>query len=427
MPQRRIRLAQGRVVDPSQGVDQVADLVIEGNRVLGLDAPAAAEEEVVDVSGKVVVPGLVDLYAELREPGYEEDETIATGVEAALAGGFTSLAAAPNTQPPVDTQAAVEFLQHQAARAGGARVWPVACASRGAAGEELAEIGQLVQAGAMAFSDADRPIRDPGLMRRVFQYCGMFQRPVFSFPEVPELAQGVMHEGTVSMILGLKAIPAAAEVVAVSRDVTLAEATGGRLHLTHISTAGAIEVLRRAKARGVQVTASITPFHLALTDEALRSFDSRFKIRPPLRSREDVEACLQAVADGTIDAICSGHSPRCEEKKVQDLDLAPFGAVSLETTLAAVITYLIRPGHLDWLTAVERLSTAPARILGIPAGTLTPGSPADVTIIDPEVRWVVRPEQFRSRSRSCPFAGQKLWGQVAGVLVDGQWKLKRLE
>ncbi len=427
MENQRLRLAGARLVDPSQNLDRVADLVIEQGRVLGVDLPPQQGEQVVALSGKVILPGLVDLYAEFREPGFEEDETIATGSQAAVRGGFTAVACAPNTQPPVDSQAAVEFLLHQAARAGGCRVWPVACASRGAQGGELAEIGQLVQAGAVAFSDGDAPIRDPGLLRRVFQYCGMFQRVVLSFPESPELARGVMHEGNVSTVLGLKSIPAAAEVVAVSRDVTLAEATGGRLHLTHISTAGAVEVLRRAKARGVQVTASITPFHLILTDECLRSFDSRYKLRPPLRSPGDVEACREAVADGTIDAICSGHSPRCEEKKVQDLDLAPFGAVSLEVALAAVVTHLIRPGHLSWLQAAERLSTAPARILGVPGGTLAPGSAADVTIVDPEARWRVDPQQFASRSRSCPLAGQELYGRVVGVLVDGRWRLSLLE
>jgi dihydroorotase len=280
-----------------------------------------------------------------------------------------------------------------------------------------------VQAGAVAFSDDGAPVYDPELMRRAFEYCQMFDKPILNHAEVRELTHGgVMHEGLVSMILGLAGMPAAAEDVMVSRDITLAEATGGRIHVMHVSTAGAVELVRRAKRRQVRVTTEVCPHHFTLTDECLRSFDSNFKMSPPLRAGPDVEACIAGLADGTIDVICTDHAPHAEEKKMQELDLAPFGIVGLETALGLVVTQLVEPGHLDWPTALAKMTINPARILGIDKGTLREGADADVTIIDPGVRWRVDPDKFRSKSANSPFAGWNLRGRADTVIVGGRIK-----
>jgi dihydroorotase len=411
----RILIRNGRVIDPSQEIDRVTNLLIADGRIAAYDVQPGADELVVDASGKIVAPGLIDMHVHLREPGYEEDETIATGTAAALAGGFTSVACMPNTDPPVDTQAAVEFILDQAQRADKCNVFVIACVSKNREGKELAEIGQLVKAGAVAFSDDGAPIGDAELMRRAFEYCLMFDKPVLNHAEIRELTQsGVMHEGLISMILGLPGIPAAAEDVMVSRDIALAEATGGRLHICHVSTSNSVDALRRAKNRGVRVTAEATPHHFTLTDECLRSFDSNFKINPPLRGQEHVDAVISGLIDGTIDVIASDHAPH-----------ATFGCVGLETLLGLVVTRLIVPGHLDWPAALAKMTINPARILGIPKGTLKIGADADVTIIDPDARWVVDPAQFQSKSTNTPFAGMELTGRAEMVIVGGRIKYRR--
>ncbi len=284
----------------------------------------------------------------------------------------------------------------------------------------------MVEAGAVAFSDDGAPVYDAELMRRAFEYCLMFDKPVLNHAEIRELTQrGVMHEGLVSLVLGLPGIPAAAEDVMTSRDIALAEATGGRLHVMHVSTVNSVDALRRAKQRGVRVTAEATPHHFTLTDECLRTFDANYKMNPPLRGREHVEAVIAALADGTIDAIASDHAPHAKEKKMQELDQAPFGIVGLETSLGLVITRLIEPGHLDWPAALAKMTINPARILGIPKGTLQIGADADVTIIDPKVRWKVDPAKFRSKSTNTPFAGWELTGRAEAVLVGGEVRYKR--
>jgi dihydroorotase len=302
----------------------------------------------------------------------------------------------------------------------------IACVSKNREGKELAEIGQLCEAGAVAFSDDGSPIANAELMRRAFQYCLMFDKPILSHAEIPELtAGGVMHEGLVSLILGLQGIPAVAEDAMVARDIALAESTGGRLHVMHISTQGSVQAIRRAKNRGVRVTAEVTPHHFSLTDEALRSFDSNFKVNPPLRSREHVESLLEALADGTIDVIASDHAPHAKEKKMQELDRAPFGVVGLETTLSVVITQLIQPGYLSWSQALEKMTINPARILGLPKGTLQPGVDADVTIIDPNLEWTVDPEELLSKSKNTAFGGWTLKGRAVLVIVGGRVKFRR--
>ncbi len=424
MPDERpILLEGGRLIDPSQRLDRTTNLLIADGRIAAYDAVATGAEEVIDATGKIVAPGLIDMHVHLREPGREEDETILTGTTAAVAGGFTSIACIPNTEPPVDTQASVEFIQHQAARADQCNVFVVACVSKNREGKELAEMGQLVQAGAVAFSDDGSPVYDAELMRRAIEYCQMFDKPILNHAEVRELTQdGVMHEGLMSMILGLGGMPAVAEDVMTARDIALAEATGGRIHIMHVSSSGSIELIRRAKARGVRVTTEVCPHHFTLTDESLRSFDSNFKMSPPLRGQEHVDACIAAVADDTIDVICTDHAPHAREKKMRELDLAPFGIVGLETALGLVITRLVEPGHLDWSAALAKMTINPARILGINKGTLAIGADADVTVIDPDVLWSVDPASFRSKSVNTPFAGWKLRGRADTVIVSGRVK-----
>ena len=352
---RPILLEGGRVIDPSQGMDRITSVLVEDGRIAAYDALGGGREEVIDASGKIVAPGLIDMHVHLREPGREEDETILTGTSAAVAGGFTSIACIPNTEPPIDTQASVEFIQHQAARADQCNVYVVACVSKNREGKELAELGQLVQAGAVAFSDDGAPVYDAELMRRALEYCGMFDKPILNHAEVRELTQGgVMHEGLVSLILGLPGMPAVAEDVMTGRDIALADATGGRIHIMHVSSAGSVELIRRAKGRGVRVTTEACPHHFTLTDEGLRSFDSNYKMSPPLRGQEHVDACIAGLRDGTIDVICTDHAPHALEKKMCELDLAPFGIVGLETALGLVVTRLIEPGLLDWSAAWQR-------------------------------------------------------------------------
>ena len=417
----RILIRRGRVIDPSQKLDRVTNVLLGDGSVAGFDVPDDAATEVIDATNKIVAPGMIDMHVHLREPGREEDETIQTGTAAALAGGFTSIACMPNTEPPIDTQGTVEFIHHQAARAKNCNVFVVACVSKNREGKELAEIGQLVQAGAVAFSDDGAPVYNPELMRRAFEYCRMFDKPVLNHCEVHELTQGgVMHEGLVSLVLGLPGMPAAAEDVMVSRDISLAAVTGGKIHIMHVSTAGAVDMVRRAKSRGVRVTTEVCPHHFSLSDESLRSFDSNFKMSPPLRGGEDVEACIAGLRDGTIDVICTDHAPHALEKKMRELDQAPFGIVGLETALGLVVTKLIEPGVLDWPSALEKLTMNPARILGIKKGTLAIGADADVTIIDPVYEWTVDPSRFRSRSKNTPFAGWRLRGRTETVIVGGE-------
>ncbi len=414
-------LRNGRVVDPSQKIDRIMNLRVVGNRIAGYDETPGEDDRVLDAGGKIVVPGLIDLHVHLREPGQEEDETIETGTQAAIRGGFTSICCCPNTVPPLDTQASVEYVRQKAARAAQANVFVICCISKNRGGKELAELGQLFEAGAVACSDDGAPVEDAELMRRALEYSLMFDKPVLSHAEAKSLTQGgVMHEGTMSLLLGLRGMPSAAEDVMVSRDITLAEATGGRLHLMHVSTVGAVQAIRRAKKRGVRVTAEVTPHHLTLTDQSLRSFDSNFKMNPPLRSDEDVAACFEALLDGTIDAIATDHAPHALEKKMRELDQAPFGIVGLETALSLMITKFLKPGKLDWSTLVEKMSVNPAKILQLSGkGTLRIGADADITVIDPTVSWTVSEKTLQGKSKNSPYLGWVLEGRATTVIVGG--------
>ena len=419
-------IERARIIDPAQNLDRVGRLLMVDGKIAAIDprdgdVPSTATR--VDGSGQIVVPGLVDLGAELREPGLEEDETISSGTMAALAGGFTSIACMPNTDPPIDSAAAVEFVRQKASRADRCRVYVIGCVSKGRKGEELAEIGSLVEAGAVALSDSPRPIENTALLRRALEYCLMFDRPILDRPEVLSLTRGgVMHEGLTQLVLGLAPIPAEAEDLATARDLRLLETTGGRLHLSSISTAGSVELLRRSKARGVRVTAGVCIANLCFDDENLRSFDANFKVNPPLRGQAHIDACLEAVADGTVDLITCGHQPRSLEKKMQELVTVPFGMTSLDTALGLMITRLIRPGIISWSRAIECLSLQPARVIGIEAGTLRVGQPADVTLIDPLRKWFVAPSELSSRSRNTPLLGLELIGRATMTWVSGHRK-----
>lgn len=423
-------IENGRVVDPSQQLDRSARLLIVDGVVAALDpsdGDLPPDCQRLDASGHIVAPGLVDLGAELREPGNEEDETIQSASEAALAGGFTSVLCCSSTKPCIDSPGAVEFVRQKAARASGVRVHVIGCLSKGRAGEQMAELGLLADAGAVAFSDAPHSMPNDALLKRALEYCRMFDLPIFDRPDVPELANGgVMHDGRVSLVLGLKGLPTESEDLAVARDVRLAEATEGRLHVGPVSTMGAVDMIRRVKSRGIEVTASVCPHNLCLSDVELRSFDAKYKVHPPLRSERHVETLRRAVADGTIDAIQTGHMPRSREKKMNDLDQAPFGAASLETTLATIITYMIKEGSIDWLAALDRLSTAPARIAGVPGGTLAVAAPADIVVIDPDATWIVDGNQFRSRCNSSPLDGITLQGKVTHTIVAGAIRFRQM-
>lgn len=413
----------GRIIDPSQQIDRAARLLLVDGRVAAIDpsdGDVPIEARRVDATGCIVAPGLVDMLAELGEPGREENETIETGTRAAIAGGFTSIACAPNTDPPIDSPAAVEFVRQKAARANNCRVYPIGCVSKNRDGEELAEIGSLVDAGAIALSDSPRPLSNTALLKRALEYCSMFDRPIIDRPEVPSLTRGgVMHEGMTQLVLALGPMPAEAEDLATSRDLRMLETTGGRLHLSSISTAGSVELVRRCKSRGTDVTVGVNIANLCLLDEMLRSFNANLKVNPPLRSIEHVEACLEAVQDGTIDVISAAHQPKSLEKKMQELDIVPFGLCSLDTALAQLNTQLVAHGKLSWSRAIDSLSTQPASILGLPYGTLRVGAPADVILFDPHEQWTASSATLHSRSSNTPLLGSELTGKVRQAWVGG--------
>jgi dihydroorotase len=418
---RTIHITGGRIIDPSQDIDRVGDLWIGRGRILPTGEGYDEAEVVIDARGLIVCPGLIDAHVHLREPGNEEDETIATGAEAALAGGVTSVACMPNTIPALDTQGAVEFVVLQAQRARKANVYPIGAVSKGRKGEELAELGQLVEGGAVGFTDDGAPVASASLMRQALEYAKMFDKVVMQHCQVPELTVGgVMNEGFESTKLGLRGMPAAAEDIMVARDIRLAEITGGRLHIQHISTARSVELVREGKRRGVRVTAEACPHHFTLTDENLRTFDANFKMNPPLRTWADVEAVIGGLKDGTIEVLATDHAPHAPEKKLREIDQAPFGIVGLETLLPVTVLGLIEPGHLTWPEVIRKLTVAPAQLLGIDKGTLRPGADGDVTIIDPEARWTIDPAAFRSKSRNTPYGGWDVRGRAHTVIVGGE-------
>jgi len=422
MTNERVVVSGGTIVDPASGVPRPGDVVIDDDRIAGIAPPGSVptEGQVIDAKGLLVLPGLVDMHVHLREPGYEYKETIATGTAAAVAGGITSVACMANTNPVNDSGAVTRFILEQAARANLARVFPIGAVSVGLEGKQLAEFGEMRRAGIVAVSDDGRPVMDAGLMRRALEYGRLFDLLVIAHEEDCHLANGgVMNEGVTAVALGLRGVPAAAEEVMVARDIALAELTGGRLHVAHVSTRGTVELVRAAKARGVAVSAEATPHHLLLSEDAVGDYDTNAKMAPPLRARADVEAVRAGLADGTIEAFASDHAPHHRDEKDVEFEHAANGIVGLETSFALGLR-LVEEGVLDLPTLVARMTTGPARLLGLPVGTLAPGSLADVTIVDPKRRWTVDPATFRSKGRNTPYGGGELAGRVVTVLVGGR-------
>jgi dihydroorotase len=422
--ERAIWIRGARIVDPASGRDEVGDLLVSGGRVAERGA-AAAGAEPLDARGLVLMPGGIDIHVHLREPGREDEETVESGARAALHGGFTAVACMPNTEPPLDDQGAIRFVRARADEAGLARVYPIGAITVGRAGKSLAELGEMVAAGAVAFSDDGDSVADAGLLRRAFEYARMFGVPLISHCEDKTLSSGgVMNEGAMSTRLGLRGWPAVAEEVVIARDIAIAEFTGGRLHVAHVSSAGGADLVRRAKARGARVTAETTPHYLTLTDESLAGYDTRFKVNPPIRTAADREALVAAVADGTIDAIASDHAPHAAFEKDLEFDRAPFGLIGLETTLGLIVEELVRPGRLALATAIERITAGPARALGLRGGSLAPGAPADITLFDPGRVWTVESSGLFSLSKNSPFLGRSLHGVVTAVLVGGEMRFR---
>ena len=417
----RILVQAGRILDPASGREEAGDLLAEDGRILevgpGLDPRGA---EIVDAEGAWIAPGFVDLHSHLREPGQEYKEDIASGGRSAVAGGFTAVACMANTQPVNDDPAMTDFILDRARQDSPAKVYPIAAATRGLDGEVMTEMSALVEAGAVAFSDDGRTIGDSGVMRRVLEYSRIVNVPVIAHCEDRTLVgEGVVNEGPVSTRLGLPGNPAMAEVLHVQRDVMLAELTGAQLHVAHVSTAQGVVAVQQARERGVNVTAEVTPHHLTLTDEMALSYDTNAKVAPPLRSAADVAACRAALVDGSIDAIATDHAPHALYEKDQEFTLAPPGMIGFETA-AAVVLELVREGELTPLELMRRMSTNPARILRRPGGSLAPGEPADIVILDPERQWTYDPAKGYSKSRNSPWAGRSLTGRVVATIVDGR-------
>lgn len=422
MAKAELLIRNGRVIDPSQGIDETADVAMADGCVVAIGSGGDAER-VIDASGQIVCPGLIDMHVHLREPGQEDEETIATGAAAAVAGGFTSIACMPNTDPAIDTEAMVEFVYRQAKRAGLCNVYPIAAITKGREGKELAEIGTMVRAGAVAFSDDGCGIANSSVMFRAMQYVKMFEKLVIQHCEDADLAgSGCMNAGVMAMRLGLPGIPAMAEEVMIQRDVLISKHTGTRYHVAHISTAGAVQLVRDAKAAGIPVTTEVCPHHLLLTDDAVATYDTNYKMNPPLRTRADVDACLDGVADDTIDCLVTDHAPHGMDEKADDFQTAPFGIVGLEVALPLFARALVESGRLTWSRLIEKLTIRPADILGIGKGTLKPGADADVTIFDPDLKWSVDTTAFRSKSRNCPYNGWEMKGRVTTTIVGGTVK-----
>jgi dihydroorotase len=419
----------GTLIDPSQKLQRRADLLVRDGVIASI-SPAGASlsvraDQAIDAGGRLVVPGLIDLHVHFREPGDEEEETIASGSAAAVAGGFTTVCCMPNTRPALDNEGMIEFVLREAGRVGLCNIHPVGAITKAREGKELAEIGSMKARGAIAFSDDGVGVADASVMRRVLQYSKMFDAVIMQHCEEPALSGGSMHAGAVATMLGLSGIPAEAEQLMISRDVLLNRTIGCRYHVQHISTGWSVELVRRAKRDGQDITAEATPHHLLLTDESCRGYNTNFKMNPPLRTAADVSACIQGIKDGTIDCLATDHAPHLAEEKELEFQSAPFGINSLECALALYIKALIDPGHVDWMKLIELMSTRPAQIVSLERGSLKQGMPADVTIIDPELNWTIDPEQFKSNSRNCPFAGWQVKGRATHTIVGGsvRWRL----
>jgi dihydroorotase len=412
----------GRVVDPSRNFDAIADVLIVDGKIaaVGASLPAAGRR-VVDAGEMIVAPGLVDMHVHLRDPGETHKEDIVTGTTSAVRGGFTAVACMPNTVPPIDHPTVVEYVRSRAASAARCRVYPIGAITKGREGRELAPIGTLAAAGIVALSDDGSAVLDAGVLRRALSYAAMFGLPVIEHCEDPALsAGGAMHAGAHADVLGVRGIPWTSEATIVARDLLLAEETAARLHIAHVSAAASVRLIREARARGVRVTAEVTPHHLALRDADVGTYDTNRKMNPPLRDETDRAALREGLVDGTIDVVATDHAPHAAEEKAVEFDRAPFGVVGLETALGVVLTHLVRPGALTVTEAIRRMSTAPATILGLAGGTLAPGAPGDVVVIDLERQWTVRASELASRSKNTPFEDWTLQGRAVLTVVGGE-------
>jgi len=418
----KLRIDNGRVIDPANDIDGRFDVLVDEGKISAVgegmgETPGA---RVIDASGKVVCPGFIDIHTHLRQPGYEYKETIRSGSLAAAAGGFTSIACMPNTSPPIDNQSVVEFVVSTALSEAVVNIFPVGAVSKGLAGQELAEMGEMQAAGIVAVSDDGLPVASSHMMRRALEYATMLGMPVVNHAEDPTLVpKWSMHEGEVSTRLGMTGLPAAGEVIMIARDIILAELTGGMLHVPHLSTRSALDLVREAKRRGIRVTAEVTPHHFALTDEAVAGFDPNTKMSPPLRTRDDVEAMLEGLADGTLDCIATDHAPHHPDEKALEYDNAPCGIIGLETAVSLALDRLVHAGVIDLPSMVTRFTTAPAGIFNLDKGTLSSGADADITIVDPDLQVVVDAEASRSKSRNTPFQGTELKGAPVMTIVGG--------
>jgi dihydroorotase len=416
-------LKNGLVIDPAANRNGHFDILIDGDRIakIGKDLPAG-DARVIDVpAGFIVAPGLIDMHVHLREPGQEHKETIATGLGSAVAGGFTAVACMPNTTPVNDQAGITEFIMKRAAEVALARVYPIGAVSMGSEGNQLTEIGDLRQSGCVAITDDGKPVASALLMRRALEYAAMFKMPVIEHCEDPSLkGDGVAHEGTVAAMLGLKGIPSAAESIMAERDISLAELTGGHVHIAHMSARQTLRAVRAGKSHGIHVTCEVTPHHFCLTDEALRGYDTNTKMNPPLREEADRLAMIEGLRDGSIDVIATDHAPHHADEKALEFDRAPFGIVGLETAIPLCFDRLVHPGVITVSRLIELLSAAPARILNVPGGTLTEGGPADITVIAPDAPVTIRAAALKSKSKNTPFDGWALKGAAAATIVGGR-------
>jgi len=415
-----------KIIDPEGRLPRAGDVIVDGGRIarIGRGLPRG-RHRIFDLSGCHIMPGLIDLHAHLREPGFEYKENLDSGLRAAVNGGFTGVVCMPNTDPAVDNKSVVKYLRERASGIGLARLYVAGAISQGRAGVELAEVGEMMEEGIVAVTDDGAPVMDSRLMRRAMEYSRIFSIPVMDHCEDRNLsAGGVMNEGLVSTMLGLGGIPSASEEIMVARDIALAALTGAHIHITHVTTRSAVEIIRRAKKKGISVTCDVTPHHLVLTDDAVRDFDTNMKVNPPLRGKDDVNALVRGLTDGTIDAIATDHAPHAVHEKETSFNEAPFGAIGFESALAVLTTELVHRRGLPLEFLAGKMSSAPARIFGLHGGRIATGEPADLTIVDLEREWTIDPEEFSSLARNCPFAGRKVKGKVVMVIIGGKVLLK---
>lgn len=417
-----ILITNGTVLDPSQVFERRVDVLLRDGKVAAIGKNLGPADRTIDAAGCFVTPGLIDIHVHFREPGDEEEETIATGSAAAVAGGFTSVVCMPNTKPALDNEGQIEFVIREAQKANLANVFPSGAITRGREGKELAEMGLMRQRGAVAFTDDGVGVGDASVMRKALQYAKMFDVVLMQHCEEPTMASGAMNAGLVSTTLGLGGVPPEAEQLMIARDLLLNRTINCPYHVQHISTAWSIELIRRAKKDGQSVTCEVSPHHLLLTDESCRTYDTNFKMNPPLRTAADVKACIEGVIDGTIDCLATDHAPHLAEEKELEFPFAPNGIIGLECALALYIKALVEPGHIPWMKLIELMTTNQAAIVKLDKGTLREGADADVTIIDPNLAWTIDKEQFRSKSRNCPFHGWQVKGRAIATIVGGEVK-----